>query len=264
MNYWTQASIEIANQRNYLDLLFKVYPMAVNLRRKISKDIENEIEYYFNEKDDINLLLTLLQQDLFPIKDSYVAFLRADNDAVYRNPNTVNRLVGMLYEMGLDDIYYKITQPEETNRQIGPLFKNWIDKGALGCNITTSHQDILDSKDNIVLNTSDTDMKDFANKHLGYQHDKGLDFIAKFNGKYIVGEAKFLTDYGGHQNSQFNDAIATMTSEFVTDKEIIPVAILDGVLYLESGRKMYREITTKYKDDNILSAVLLREFLYSL
>ncbi len=55
-----------------------------------------------------------------------------------------------------------------------------------------------------------------------------------------------------------------MTSEFITDKEIIPIAILDGVLYLESDGKMYREITTKYKDDNILSAVLLREFLYSL
>lgn len=26
MNYWTQLSIEFANQRNYLDELFKVYP----------------------------------------------------------------------------------------------------------------------------------------------------------------------------------------------------------------------------------------------
>ena len=264
MNYWTGASIELANQRNYLDLLFKVYPMSVNIRRKIPKTVEKEIESYFNEKDDINLLLTLLQQDLFPIKDSYVAFLKRDNDAIYRNPNTVNRLVGMLYEMGLDDIYYEITQPKETNRQIGPLFKSWIDRGSLGCKITTSHQEILDSNENIVLNTSDKDMEGFAIDHLGYQHDKGLDFIAKFNGKYVVGEAKFLTDYGGHQNSQFNDAINTMTSEFITDKEVIPIAILDGILYLQSGSKMYRDITTKYAEDNILSAILLREFLYSL
>lgn len=28
------------------------------------------------------------------------------------------------------------------------------------------------------------------------------------NGKYVIGEAKFLTDFGGHQNAQFNDAIS--------------------------------------------------------
>ena len=166
--------------------------------------------------------------------------------------------------MGLDDILYEITQPKETNRQIGPLFKSWIDGRALGCKITTSHEEILNSNDNIVLNTSDKNMKDFARKYLGYQRDKGLDFIAKFNGKYVIGEAKFLTDYGGHQNSQFNDAINTMTSKFLTDKEVIPIAILDGVLYLKNDCKMYREITTKYAEDNILSALLLREFLYSL
>ena len=27
MNYFTQQSIELANQRNYLDLLFSVYPL---------------------------------------------------------------------------------------------------------------------------------------------------------------------------------------------------------------------------------------------
>ncbi|NMB07301.1 MAG: restriction endonuclease [Tissierellia bacterium] len=198
------------------------------------------------------------------MKDSYVAFLRKDNSAIHRNPSTVNRLVEILYEMGLDDILYEITQPKETNRQIGPLFKSWIDGRALGCKITTSHEEILNSNDNIVLNTSDKNMKDFARKYLGYQRDKGLDFIAKFNGKYVIGEAKFLTDYGGHQNSQFNDAINTMTSKFLTDKEVIPIAILDGVLYLKNDCKMYREITTKYAEDNILSALLLREFLYSL
>ena len=36
--------------------------------------------------------------------------------------------------------------------------------------------------------------------------DKGLDFIARFNGKYVIGEfPKFLTDFGGHQNAQFNE-----------------------------------------------------------
>lgn len=32
MNIWTKQSIEFAQQRNYLDELFKVYPLNVNLR----------------------------------------------------------------------------------------------------------------------------------------------------------------------------------------------------------------------------------------
>ena len=32
MNFWTSLSIEYANQRNYLDMLFKVYPMSPNIR----------------------------------------------------------------------------------------------------------------------------------------------------------------------------------------------------------------------------------------
>lgn len=264
MNYWTEASIELANQRNYLDLLFKVYPMSVNLKREIEKEDEDIIKKHFDERNNMELLEVLLKQDLFPIKDSYVAFLKRDNTAIGRNPETVSRLVGMLYEMGLDEIYTKITLPKETNRQIGPLFYNWIEKGSLGCKITQDHAEILNSKENIVLNSSDANMALFAREHLGYTHTKGIDFIAKFNNKYVVAEAKFLTDYGGHQNAQFNDAITTMKSKFNTNKEVVPVAILDGVLYLESKGKMFRNITEEYKADNILSAVLLRDFLYSL
>ncbi len=53
----------------------------------------------------------------------------------------------------------------------------------------------------------------FAKEHLNYKHNKGLDFIGHFNGKYIIGEAKFLIDFGGHQNAQFNDAIATIKTK---------------------------------------------------
>lgn len=107
-------------------------------------------------------------------------------------------------------------------------------------------------------------MLKFARAHLGYQHTKGLDFIAKFNQVYVVGEAKFLTDYGGHQNAQFNDAIITMLAHYDTDKKVVPIAILDGVLYLKGRNKMYKDITETHRDANIFSALLLRDFLYSL
>ena len=101
----------------------------------------------------------------------------------------------------------------------------------------------------------------FAREHLNYKHHKGLDFVGRFNGKYIIGEAKFLTDFGGHQNAQFNDAVATINAKGV---KAVKIAILDGVLFIKGKNKMYKDITGKLKDENIMSSLVLREFLYQL
>lgn len=104
-------------------------------------------------------------------------------------------------------------------------------------------------------------MKEFAKSRLNYHRNKGLDFVGRFHGKYVIGEAKFITDFGGHQNAQFDDAIATLTTSNV---RAISIAILDGVLYIPNKGKLYAAITGKYKNHNIMSALVLREFLYSL
>ena len=84
MNIWTNKSIELANQRNYLDLLFKIYPMSVNLRRELKKKDIDDIKKYFNNKDSKNLLNVLLAQEIFPIKDSYIAYLKRDKSKIGR------------------------------------------------------------------------------------------------------------------------------------------------------------------------------------
>lgn len=179
LNYWTNLSIQYANQRNYLDDLFCVYPTIPNGIREIDGQRWSNIEQAFNEKDNEILIKYLLNLDLFPIKDSYVAFLKRDPTAVKRNPKTIARLCGRLYEMGLDKIWEKCTEPKETNRQIGPLFKKWCKSKALGISP-------------------------------------------------------------------------------------VQIAILDGVVWLKSQNKMYKTVTEKYGDKNIMSALLLREFLYQI
>jgi hypothetical protein len=77
----------------------------------------------------------------------------------------------------------------------------------------------------------------------------------------VIGEAKFLTDFGGHQNAQFADAISTIETKNVKAEK---VAILDGVLYIEGNNKMYKSITETYKGYNIMSALVLRNYLYQL
>lgn len=264
MNIWTQKSIDLASQSNYLDQLYRIYPMSVNLRRELSSQTQNEIRTYLNNKDGKNLLNVLLKQEIFPIKDSYVAYLKRDKTALERNPATVSRLSGMLIEMGFDEILNKTTVPKETNRQIGPMFKNWLASGALGVPVTNNTDDFLNHHSNIVLNASDKAMEQFAKTYLGYQHNKGLDFIGKFNQTIVIGEAKFLTDFGGHQNAQFNDAIATLRSPLLASQhKVKTIAILDGVLYIQGKNKMFSDLTRFADDEVVVSAVLLRDYLFS-
>lgn len=260
MNNWMQLSIDFANQRNYLDELFKIYPTIPEGIRDIDNRKWKAIEKAFKGRKKVELLNLLLSLDLFPIKDSYVAYLKRDKTAIGRNPNTVNRLYGRLVEMGLDTIYERCSEPKETNRQIGPLFRRWLQKGALGVPLLKPDK-FKTTKQNAVLDGSDKEMMDFARKNLGYTRNKGLDFVGRFNGKYVIGEAKFLTDFGGHQNAQFADAISMIKTKRV---KAIKLAILDGVVYIKGNNKMYKSITTTYKDYNVMSALVLREFLYSL
>lgn len=259
MNYWTNLSIQYANQRNYLDELFKVYPTIPDGIREVNKCQWNKVEEYFNLKNNVKLVETLLDFELFPIKDSYVAYLKRDKSAIRRNPETINRLAGRIYNLGLDKVFEKCCEPKETNRQIGPLFKRWICKGEIGVPVLNIRE-FCNTSSNAILDASDSEMMTWGYKNVNYTRNKGLDFVGRFNGKYVIGEAKFLTDFGGHQNAQFNDAIDTITD---TSVKAISVAILDGVLYIPGRNKLYTAITENYKEYNILSSLVLNEFLYS-
>ncbi|MFH0779489.1 MAG: restriction endonuclease [Parcubacteria group bacterium] len=260
MNHWIQLSIEYANQRSYLDDLFHVYPTIPEGIRDLDGGLWKNIEKAFKKRDNAVLLENLLKLELFPIKDSYVAYLKRDKASLKRNPATVDRLCGRLYEMGLDELFSRSSEPKETNRQIGPLFKRWVNNKSLGI-APVKMDEFLKTKKNSILDASDAEMMAFAKKNFNYKHNKGLDFIGRFNGKYVIGEAKFLTDFGGHQNAQFNDAISTVKAKGV---EATKIAILDGVLYIKGRNKMHKDLTGKLKNENIMSALVLREFLYQL
>jgi hypothetical protein len=189
-----------------------------------------------------------------------VAYLKRDKSSIERNPRTINRICGRLYELGLDKIYAQCSEPKETNRQIGPMFKDWLRNKSLGIEPVNLETFLADKKD-AILDGSDKAMMDFAHDELNYKHNKGLDFVARFNGKYVIGEAKFLTDFGGHQNAQFADAISTVETKNVKAEKII---ILDGCLCSLNYSIMYEEFSEVYKDYYIMSVLVLRNFLYQL
>ncbi len=261
MNYFTRQSIELANQKDYLDQLFRIYPLAPDSIRSVPEDLWSEIQDCYFADDNEALFRALLRLRLFPVKDSYLPYFRKDLSAIKRNPHTVNRICGRVRELGLDKLYEKISEPKETNRQMGPLFRRWIESGVLGVK-PVDVDCFCSSSDDAILRGSDSFLKDFAESELGFVRDdgKGLDFIGRFNNTYVIGEAKFISDEGGHQNDQFLDAMTTLKTP--VRQNVRTVAILDGVLYIPGRKKMFKAITSQ--DVNVMSALLLRNYLYSL
>lgn len=154
MSYWTELSIEYANQRSYLDDLFQVYPTIPDGIRELNSELWTNIEKAFNKRENIKLIYELLKLELFPIKDSYIAYLKRDKSALERNPKTANRIAGRLYEMGIDKVYERCSEPKETNRQIGPMFKRWIQKKSLGLS-PVKLETFTSNKKDAILDASD-------------------------------------------------------------------------------------------------------------
>ena len=143
------------------------------------------------------------------------------------------------------------------------MFKEWL-KRAIGVPVLPLSR-FPTAKGNCILEGSDAELMSFARESLGYDGEKGLDFVGRFGGQYVVGEAKFLTDFGGHQNAQFEDAKRILENRTI---KAVKIAILDGVLYIPGakggGNKMYRYLVENKSNHNILSALVLNEFLFAL
>lgn len=256
MNEWVSKSIEMANGPGYLDRLLEVYPVTEEARRRLSRDKKEALRRLFSHPDDQALIKTLLGMPKFPVKDPYVAFLRRNNAFLEGNPSTVRRLARRVRTLGFQGMIAALEEPKEFNRQIGTLFKKWIRK--LGCPFL-ENSDFLAYDGIAFLEGSERHYLHFANEHLGCELNKSPDSIAKAGGHYIVGEAKFLTDYGGHQNAQFRDALTLLQG---SAGEALRVAVLDGVVWIRDHNRMFREVCQL--EQPAFSALLLKEFLESL
>lgn len=114
--------------------------------------------------------------------------------------------------MGLKQIYDRSIEHIETNRQIGPMSRQWLKGKSLGIT-PVGLNEFIANNDDAILDASEKVMTEFGRERLAYKLNKGLDFVARFNNKCVIGEAKFFMNFGKHQNAQFNDAITTITSK---------------------------------------------------
>ena len=280
MNKWLKKSLDLASKGNYYDQLHSVYKIATeeNKGRDIKEETWANVEKYFNDKDDINLIksiFALKKWDVkkekwvsnggkFPFKTSYIRyFYRAqssDKEFFNRNPKTVKIISDRLYKLGLNGIKDGVSAGAETNQQQGPAFLNFLKSIDFeNYHIEKLEYDSFKSSDsNAILIASDSIIGKFAREHCGYTGEKGLDFVARINKKYIIGEAKFISDNGGNQDKSLLDARNTLSN---SDSDVI--FILDGVCFNKSKNNLFKTVSVELKDENILSALFLKEFIIS-
>lgn len=256
MNKWVRKSINLASSSGYLDKLFDVYPVTEGELRDLPEEIKKEIINSYKKKNKILLIKSLLKLKKFPIDDPYMSSFRKCNALLEKNPKTVNRIGKRLLSMSIKKLINASSRAKVPSKQFGNTFKNWLMK--LGYPFL-SEEKFEATKKIAFLEGGDQKLKNYAIKKLGIKNRelaKGLDFIIKIKDKFILGEAKFLTSHGGTQDNQFKNAIKVAK---IKRRNVIGVAVLDGIVWFRSNAQMHR--TVKRLNGVALSALLLKNFI---
>ena len=258
-NPWVLKSFKLASSKGYLDRLHEVYPVPPPAPRHISREQYLTLKKLFESSDDVELVRYLLKNfEKFPINDPYVACLRRAENLIEKNPKTVQRIASQLRELGFQKVVEALQQPKETNRRMGSLFLRWLREKFPLPVVALSEKK---KPDLCVIQGPADEIVAFLNTSLGCRLTKAPDLIIKVRRKFVVGEAKFIADYGGHQYTQLQDALSLFSK--VNRRRAIPIAVLDGVVWLKTNSKMYRMITALSRDI-ALSALLLHNFVNTL
>lgn len=262
MNPWVKKSINLVNGEGYLDRLLEIYPPEeISRAKSVEKESSNLEELFKNRKckELVKELIRLKKKGFkFPIELPYVSILSHCEEAIDKNPKTIEKICDRLFKMDYDRLKEELEAPKKASRRIGPMFKNWLKKKFRFVNVKKFNNI---SNEICFLNGGDKLLKKYAEKNLKCkfrEHSKGLDFVAKKGNKYGIGTAKFITDTGGSQTNQFNEAI-TFLKETHCPSNIIKIAVIDGVPWL--GGKMKETLEKLKENEFCFSVLLLEEFL---
>jgi hypothetical protein len=263
MNKWVEKSINLAKSEFYLDRLMEIYPPD-EISREKNVDKESPIlKQLFEKKSCLQLIKELIRLKKlgfkFPIENPYISFLTHFEDAIDKNPMTVKKICEKLFEMNYEELKEKLEAPKKASRRIGPMFRTWLKNHFKFLDF----DDFIKTDDEIIfLNGGDKYLKEYAIKELNCKFkelSKGLDFLVKIKqNKYIIGTAKFITDFGGSQDNQFKEAIS-LVKETRCPLNVIKVAVIDGVAWL--GGEMKSTLEKLKEDEFCFSALLLEEFI---
>lgn len=257
MNIYTKKSLIITNKKGYLDKLLSIYPVNKAQMREIPQYIQDDVKKAFKNNKKKELLEAFLKTEKFPVNDPYVASLRHYPLLIKDSPKNIIRISDRLYMYDDSDTLIRMaSEPKAPSRQFGNSFHKWLLK--IGFKFLDKSA-FIKNKSGAFLQGNEENLDIFAKKILGTEPEKRPDFIFKKGDMYYIGEAKFVTDYGGSQDNQVDKALAISK---IDTKNVKGIAILDGIIWFPSNIKMHEKI--KNSNEYILSALLIKEFLTQL
>lgn len=262
MNKWVKASIELANSPGYLDKLTAIYPSVPTKREPLSPSVKRQIREFQGQDNEAALieLLVSFRGHPFPIEHPYVSLLRYMPSLIRQNPVVVRDIGNILANLGEDGVIRGCERPPDLNRQMGHSFQSWLKRyfAPKGFKFLDEYRfGAYNGK--AFLDAGDKRITAYANDKLGCDINRGRDLLVKINGKYAIGEARFLSSGGGSQSRDVRETITFAKDPVGQAKKI---AIIDGMAWFDDD--MLNVIKTLDSDEVGLSALLLDDFLQTL
>ena len=252
MNEWIRRSIQIAEERDYLDQLSRIYRVQLNPPRPVDPELIRRITEFHERRQFRELIELLIDHGKFPYREPFLGFLKADRGAMDRNPETIRRISGVLQQMQPIRIIEGIEEAPEPDRQFGGHFRQWV--GMLPYSRLAA-EEFLHANTVCVLDGGDATLLNFANDHLNCGLEKGPDLLAKTSNGYVVAEAKFITDTGGNQGKSLREILDFIRAE---RGDALRVGIVDGVIWVKRRGKF---AVLRNVEQIAMTALLLEEFL---
>lgn len=263
MNKWVEKSIEIANSSGYLDNLSLIYPSRLLPRRPLDDIDKQQIKSLYEKGDSATLVRFLLgltkRRHPFPIEHPYASILRQRPELIQRNPGVFQQLEKMIMSMPVEDIMRGCERRIDLNRVMGQAFQRWLKQYFSSKGIPFLSEIRFQSYSNVAfLDGKDKKILDYVNRRLGYNLERGRDFLYRIEDKFLVGEARFLSTAGGSQSRDLTETIQFIRSVRGT---ATAVGVLDGIIWFNNS--YVSRLSDLGNDEPALTVLLLDEFLKS-
>lgn len=216
----------------YFTDLYKIYPpKKLNTRKDSVFNKEKTVSVLEKEEFDLFEFYAILQEMNLSyncsgferiILNSYIGGENIDDNIKHN----ISSIVLERYNFDKDKFLYSLIKDSESSKNLGSAFSNFVKK-------TKYYKDLsmdLISDDSIWITTAnDNKLKDFVLENYHIKIDKGIDAIARTkSGKILIIEAKLITNSGGAQNLQLNNAIKVGK---ISKDNIEGIALVDGIIY---------------------------------
>lgn len=217
---------------SYFSELYKIYPpnkLSNNNNSKFNK--EKVVAILEKEEFDLFEFYDMLQEMNLSyncsgferiILNSYMGGEIIENDI----KNNISSIVLERYNLDKNKFLYSLIKDSESSKNLGSAFSNYVKNTKYYKDLSI---DLIDDDSIWITTANDNRLKDFILENYNIKVEKGIDAIARTkSGKILIIEAKLITNSGGAQNLQLNNAIKVGK---ISKENIEGIAIVDGIVY---------------------------------